>query len=250
MVEILAARRLERVDLAALRVDAGHDVLDRAVLAGRVHRLEDGQHRPAVLRVEHVLQLGERLDAHRQRLLRARLVLVGVRCSVSPGSTSARRKRRPSVMRKGFARLRAPLVSSLMSMTSPRSPRTAARFRPARTRLECVPAERPPFSKSQRRTFRRMRVRQRPLVFQVRAALTPSHCRRAAPSPASPASRRRSGSGSLRYWTAGTRTLAAAQLGDDVALDRQTVEPHQGVADEEGRRSAARRGPRRGAGRR
>ena len=66
VVEILAGRRLEGVDLAALRVDAGHDVLDRAVLAGRVHRLEDQQHRPAVLRVEHVLQLGERLDARRR----------------------------------------------------------------------------------------------------------------------------------------------------------------------------------------
>ena len=50
-------------------------MLDRAVLAGRVHRLEDQQHRPAVLRVEHVLQLGERLDALLQRLLGARLVL-------------------------------------------------------------------------------------------------------------------------------------------------------------------------------
>ena len=38
-------------------------MLDRAVLAGRVHRLEHGQHRPAVLRVELLLQRGQPLDA-------------------------------------------------------------------------------------------------------------------------------------------------------------------------------------------
>ena len=53
------ARRLEGVDLAALRVDARHDVLDRAVLAGGVHRLEHRQHRPAVLGVELLLQVGK-----------------------------------------------------------------------------------------------------------------------------------------------------------------------------------------------
>ena len=52
---------LKRMHLAALRIDAGHHVLDRAVLAGRIHRLEDQQHRPAILRVELLLQLGEPL---------------------------------------------------------------------------------------------------------------------------------------------------------------------------------------------
>ena len=41
-------------DLAALRVDAGHDVLDGAVFAGRVHRLEDHQQGQRVLGVEPV----------------------------------------------------------------------------------------------------------------------------------------------------------------------------------------------------
>ena len=50
-------------------------MLDGAVLPRGVHGLEDQQHRPAILRVEHVLQLGERLDADLQRLLGARLVL-------------------------------------------------------------------------------------------------------------------------------------------------------------------------------
>ena len=63
VIELLGARRLEGMHLAALRIDAGHHVLDRAVLAGRVHRLEHGEHRPAVLRVELLLQRGEPLDA-------------------------------------------------------------------------------------------------------------------------------------------------------------------------------------------
>jgi hypothetical protein len=41
--------------LTPLRVDARHNVFDRAVFAGRVHRLKDEQQGPAVLGVEHVL---------------------------------------------------------------------------------------------------------------------------------------------------------------------------------------------------
>ena len=50
--QFLGARMLEAEHLAALRVDAGHDVLDGAVLAGRIHGLEDQQHRVAVGRVQ------------------------------------------------------------------------------------------------------------------------------------------------------------------------------------------------------
>src|SRR4029453_8506587 len=75
VVEILRGRRLEGVHLAALRIDSGHHVLDRAILAGGVHRLKGEEDGPAVLRVEPVLELGERLDPDRQRLLRPRLVL-------------------------------------------------------------------------------------------------------------------------------------------------------------------------------
>ena len=71
VVELLGGRRLERDHLAALRIDARHDVLDRAVLARGVHRLEDEQHRPAILRVELVLQRRERAAADGERLLRA-----------------------------------------------------------------------------------------------------------------------------------------------------------------------------------
>jgi hypothetical protein len=46
-------------------------VFDRPVLAGGVHRLKDQEHRPAILCVEHVLQLGERLDPSGERFLGA-----------------------------------------------------------------------------------------------------------------------------------------------------------------------------------
>ena len=55
VVEVFRRGVLERDDLAALRIDARHDVLDRAVLARSVHSLENEQQRPAILRVEHLL---------------------------------------------------------------------------------------------------------------------------------------------------------------------------------------------------
>ena len=45
--------------LAAQRVDARHHVLDDAVLAGCIHGLEHDEHRPAVLGIEPLLQVGE-----------------------------------------------------------------------------------------------------------------------------------------------------------------------------------------------
>src|SRR5512132_2560698 len=50
-------------------------MFDRAVLARRIHRLEDHQDPPLVLRIQPLLQLGERLDAKRENLLSARLIL-------------------------------------------------------------------------------------------------------------------------------------------------------------------------------
>jgi hypothetical protein len=49
-------------------------MLDRAVLTGCIHRLEDEQHGPFVLGVELVLQFGERLHAHGQGLFESRFV--------------------------------------------------------------------------------------------------------------------------------------------------------------------------------
>ena len=75
VIALLGGRRLEAEDLAALRVDARHDVPDRAVLARGVHRLEDHQQRVGVLRVELVLLLGELLDAVLEQRERFLLVL-------------------------------------------------------------------------------------------------------------------------------------------------------------------------------
>ncbi len=76
MVEILAGGRLEGMDIAALRIDAGHDVLDGTVLARCVHRLEDEKHRPFILGIEHVLHLGQEFDAYGQRFFRALFVIL------------------------------------------------------------------------------------------------------------------------------------------------------------------------------
>src|SRR5262245_41465392 len=55
VIEILARRSLERVDLASLRIHSRHNMLDRSVFSGCIHCLKDEQHGPAILCVEHVL---------------------------------------------------------------------------------------------------------------------------------------------------------------------------------------------------
>src|SRR5262245_46845390 len=75
MVQLLGAWRLEGKYLTTLRVDSGHHVLDRAVLPRGCHRLKDQQHRPAVLRIKHVLKLREDGNAHGKGFLSTRLVL-------------------------------------------------------------------------------------------------------------------------------------------------------------------------------
>src|SRR5688572_19838877 len=77
VIELLLRWRLERGDVATLRVDTGKDVLDRPVLPCRIHRLEDQQHRPPILRVELVLQVREFLDALLEIVLCAILVILG-----------------------------------------------------------------------------------------------------------------------------------------------------------------------------
>ena len=59
--EFARRRLLERSDLAALRIDAVEDALDRAVLAGRVHALKDQQQRPAILGVQLLLKIAQPL---------------------------------------------------------------------------------------------------------------------------------------------------------------------------------------------
>jgi len=50
---------LEGDNFTALRIDAGHDVLDGAVLAGGVHRLEHEQDRIGVRGIKLVLRGGQ-----------------------------------------------------------------------------------------------------------------------------------------------------------------------------------------------
>ncbi len=70
------ARLLERGHPHALRVQAAHDVLDRAVLARGVHRLEDHEQRPAPLGVQPLLQHVERGEVLGAARLRALLVQI------------------------------------------------------------------------------------------------------------------------------------------------------------------------------
>jgi len=57
--EVFGAWLFEGFGLHALGVNAGHDMGDGAILAGGVHGLENGEHRPAILSVEAVLQFTE-----------------------------------------------------------------------------------------------------------------------------------------------------------------------------------------------
>ena len=69
MLQLGGAGMLEAEDLAALRIDARHHMPDRAVLARRIHRLKDQQHRVAVGCVMKLLQRAQLRDVLRQDLL-------------------------------------------------------------------------------------------------------------------------------------------------------------------------------------
>ena len=76
VVEFLGRGLLERVDLAPLRVDAAHDVLDRAVLAGAVHGLEYDEHGMRVVRPQYFLRASQRGEVRLQVGLRSGFELV------------------------------------------------------------------------------------------------------------------------------------------------------------------------------
>ena len=69
VLQLGGAGMLEAEHLAALRIDPGHHVPDRAVLARRVHRLEDQQHGVAVGGVEKLLLRAQLRDVILQKLL-------------------------------------------------------------------------------------------------------------------------------------------------------------------------------------
>ena len=75
MVQLFVAGRLERVNVTTLWVDAGHNVLDHAILAGGIHGLKDDQDGPAILGVEFLLQVVEDAFAGFEYLLSVLLAL-------------------------------------------------------------------------------------------------------------------------------------------------------------------------------
>ena len=69
VVEFLGRGLLEAEDLAALGIDARHHVLDRAILTGGIHGLQDNQDRPAIGGVEAILSFGQLGDVLREHIL-------------------------------------------------------------------------------------------------------------------------------------------------------------------------------------
>ena len=59
MIKLVRRRLLERIDLAALRIDAVEYMFDGAVLAGGIHALQDHKQRPAVLREQLFLEIDQ-----------------------------------------------------------------------------------------------------------------------------------------------------------------------------------------------
>ena len=74
MLQLRVVRGLEGNDIDALGIHAGHHVLDRTVLAGRIQRLENDEHRPAAVRPQQLLGIGQLGDVLGQRLLAGLLV--------------------------------------------------------------------------------------------------------------------------------------------------------------------------------
>src|SRR5262249_9864129 len=79
--ELFPRGLFERKNLASLRIYSRHDMLDRAVFAGGVHRWEYEQQRPAILGVEPVLPPRQPVSASSKqfgRLALAELKAAGV----------------------------------------------------------------------------------------------------------------------------------------------------------------------------
>ena len=68
MFQLLGAGMFEAEDLAALRIDARHHVLDGAVFAGRVHGLKNQQQRVAIVGVQQILLLAQFFDVFAEEL--------------------------------------------------------------------------------------------------------------------------------------------------------------------------------------
>ncbi|MGB7758803.1 MAG: hypothetical protein WBL61_03185 [Bryobacteraceae bacterium] len=69
MFQFVGARLFEAKDLAALRIDPGHNVPNGAVLAAGIHPLENQEQRIAVGSVVKVLQRAQLLNVLSQEFL-------------------------------------------------------------------------------------------------------------------------------------------------------------------------------------
>ena len=69
MIQFFGGRLLETVHLGPLWIEAGHHVLNHAVLSGRIHRLDDDQYAIVVLRVKLSLQIPHCQDVLLQTFL-------------------------------------------------------------------------------------------------------------------------------------------------------------------------------------
>ena len=76
VLQFRSTRMLEAEHLTALGIDAGHHMTDRAILACRIHRLKNQQHRIAVGCVVQALQFTQLLNMFFKELLILLLRLV------------------------------------------------------------------------------------------------------------------------------------------------------------------------------
>src|ERR1700722_5081610 len=109
------------MDLAALRIDAVEDRFDGAVLAGRIHALEDQEQRPAVLRVEFFLKIAQALAVGLQDLFALVLVetapLAGLDRLQMKRARPVEAERRNQAVELGCERLRG-LLAHVMESAS------------------------------------------------------------------------------------------------------------------------------------
>ena len=88
MFQLAGARLSETGNLAALRIDPGHDVPDGAVLAGRVHPLKNQQQRIAVGRAVKTLQRAQLRNVFSDQFLILLLRLAKRACTIVGHSLS------------------------------------------------------------------------------------------------------------------------------------------------------------------
>src|SRR5262249_24922163 len=91
--KLARTRCLECMHQTALRIEAGHDVLDHAILAGRIHRLQHDQEGPRTVGIESFLQLRKPTEILGK--LRLGLVLIEIEAARVGGIE----RRQPEVVR-------------------------------------------------------------------------------------------------------------------------------------------------------